>query len=147
MENIFSLWQFIDMVLKLTLAVLCGGLVGLIKGGNENSIGFSTLILASFTSALFVLIFTKVNVILNVNFNSFEISFATIIIGFAIIGGAIIIAKRASLQSVVDSLTLWSVAAMGTAIGAGIFILGIVAGVLISVLLNIIQRIVFKNID
>ena len=121
----------------MILAVLCGGLVGLIKGGNNNAIGFSSLILASFTSALFVLIFSKMNLILNVSFNIFEISTITIIIGFAIIGGSIIIGQKASLQSIIDALTIWAVAGMGAAIGMGIFIVGIVAGILMSILLNI----------
>ena len=147
MEYTFSLWHFIDLILKLVLAVLCGGLVGLIKGGNEKSIGFSTIIMTSFTAALFILIFTKMNIILNANFNSFEISLASIIIGFAIVGGAIIIGQKASLQSIFDALTLWSVAGMGAAIGAGIFIIGIAAGVLMSVLLIIVHRIILAKTD
>jgi putative Mg2+ transporter-C (MgtC) family protein len=146
-EDSFSFWQFIDMLLKLTLAVLCGGLVGLIKDGNENSIGLSNLILASFTSALFVLLFTKMNIILNANFNSFELSIASIIIGYAIVGGAIIIGQKASLQSIFSALTLWAVAGMGAAIGAGIYIIGIVVGILMSVLLIIIQRMILTNTD
>ena len=55
MQHIFDLWQIIDIVLKLVLAVLCGGLVGLIKGGDKNSVSFSTLILTCFTSAFLVL--------------------------------------------------------------------------------------------
>ena len=147
MDYFFNLWHILDIVLKLILAVLCGGLVGLIKGGNKNSISFSSLILASFTSALFVLIFSKMNLILNVSFNIFEISLVTIIIGFAIFGGSIIIGHKASLQSIIDALTIWAVAGMGAAIGMGIFIVGIVAGILMSILLNIIHKVFLKNIE
>ena len=134
MQHFFNLWQIIDIVLKLVLAVLCGGLVGLIKGGDRNSVNFSTLILTCFTSAFLVLVFMK----LNINMPNIEISMAAIIIGFSIIGGSIIIGKQASIHSIINALTIWAVAGMGIAIGSGIFIAGIIAGLLMSVLLNII---------
>jgi putative Mg2+ transporter-C (MgtC) family protein len=133
--------------LKLILAVLCGGLVGLIKGNNKNSVNFSTLILTCFTAALFVLIFSKMNISMNMSFINLEISTATIITGYAIIGGSIIIGQKASLHSIINALTIWAVAGMGVAIGSGIFIVGIVAGILMSILLNVIHRIFLTNIE
>ena len=135
MQHIFDLWQIIDIVLKLVLAVLCGGLVGLIKDGDRNSVSFSTLILTCFTSAFLVLVFMK----LNISMTNIEISIAAIIIGFSIIGGSIIIGKQASIHSIINALTIWAVAGMGVAIGSGNFIAGIIAGLLMSVLLNIIH--------
>lgn len=147
MEYIFNIWQIIDTILKLILAVLCGGLVGLIKGDNKNSVNFSTLILTCFTAALFILVFSKININLNISFNSLEISIATIITGFAIIGGSIIIGQKASIVSIINALTIWAVAGMGIAIGSGIYIVGIVAGILMSILLNVIHRIFLTNIE
>ena len=134
MQNIFNLWQIIDLVLKLVLAVLCGGLVGLIKGGYKNTVSFSTLILTCFTSAFLILVIMK----LNISLNSVEISAAAILIGFAIFGGSIIIGKQASLHSIINAITIWAVAGMGIAIGTGLFIVGIIAGLIMSILLNII---------
>ncbi len=143
MQHIFNIWQIIDIVLKLVLAVLCGGLVGLIKGGDRNSVSFSTLILTCFTSAFLVLVFMK----LNISMTYIEISMAAIIIGFSIIGGSIIIGKQASIHSIINALTIWAVAGMGIAIGSGIFIAGIIAGLLMSVLLNIIYSKLLINSD
>jgi len=130
----FNFWQIIDIVLKLVLAVLCGGLVGLIKSGGKNTISFSTLILTCFTSAFLVLVIMK----LNISMYSIEISAAAVLIGFAILGGSVIIGKQASLHSIINGLTIWAVAGMGIAIGTGLFIVGIIAGLIMSVLLNII---------
>ena len=134
MQNIFNLWQIIDIVLKLILAVLCGGLVGLIKGGNKNTVSFSTLILTCFTSTFLILIIMK----LNISLYSIEISAAAVLIGFAILGGSIIVGKQANLHSIINAITIWAVAGMGIAIGTGLFVFGIIAGLIMSILLNII---------
>ena len=136
----FNFWQIIDIILKLLLAILCGGLIGLIKGGNKDTVNFNSLILVCFTSALFILIFTKLNITLNTTFNSFEIGAATIIIGFAIMGGSIIIGQKANINSIINALTIWAVAGIGISIGSGIFIMGIIAGIMMSILLNVFQR-------
>jgi len=133
-QHIFNFWHIIDIVLKLVLAVLCGGLVGLIKNGDKNTISFSTLILTCFTSAFLVLVIMK----LNISMYSIEISTAAVLIGFSILCGSIIIGKQASLHSIINGLTIWAVAGMGIAIGTGLFIVGIIAGLIMSVLLNII---------
>ena len=134
MQHFFNLWQVIDIVLKLVLAVLCGGLVGLIKGGDKNTISFSALILTCFTSAFLVLLIMK----LNISMYSIEISTAAVLIGFAILGGSVIIGKQANLHSIINAITIWAVAGMGFAIGTGLFIVGIIAGLIMSILLNII---------
>ena len=134
MQHFFNIWQIIDIVLKLVLAVLCGGLVGLIKGGDKNTVSFSTLILTCFTSAFLVLVMLKLNIIMA----NIEISIAAILIGYSIIGGSIIIGKQATLHSIINAITIWAVAGMGVAVGSGNFITGIIAGLSMSVLLNII---------
>ena len=89
MQHIFNFWQILDIVLKLVLAVLCGGLVGLIKSSDKYAVNFSTLILTCFTSAFFIQVFMK----LNMSMSSIEVSTAAVLIGFAIMGGSIIIGK------------------------------------------------------
>jgi putative Mg2+ transporter-C (MgtC) family protein len=133
---LFDLWQIIDMVLKLVLATLCGGLVGLIKGNERNSINFSTLILACFTAAFLIIIIYKLNILLTY----IELGVAAIILGYALLGASIIKSKQASITSILDAFTIWAVAGMGMAIGTGNFIKGIVAGLLMSVLLNLIHN-------
>lgn len=135
-QHLFNIWLVIDIVLKLVLAVLCGGLVGLIKGGTKESVSFSTLILTCFTAAFLTLVILK----LNLSLFNFEISIATILIGFSIIAGSVIVGKEASLNSIINGLTIWAVSGMGVAIGSGHFMAGIIAGLLISVLLNIIYN-------
>ena len=136
MQQIFDFWQIIDVVLKLVLATLCGGLVGLIKGGERSSIGFSTTILACFTSALLILIILK----MTITVTYFEIGIASILLGYAFIAGSLIKSKAGSLVSIFDAFTLWAVGGMGIAIGTGNFVLGIAAGIIMSILLNIIYN-------
>jgi len=133
-QHIFNLWQIIDIVLKLILAVLCGGLVGLIKGGDKNTVSFSALILTCFTSAFLVLLIMK----LNISMYSIEISTAAVLLGFSILGGSIIIGKQASLNSIINAITILAVSGMGIAIGTGLLIVGIIAGLILPILLNII---------
>ena len=134
MQHIFNLWQIIDILLKLVLAVLCGGLVGLIRGSNKDTVSFSALILTCFTSTFIVLVIMK----LNISTYSVEISTAAVLIGFAILSGSIIVGKQASVNSIINAITIWAVSCMGIAIGTGLFIVGIIAGLFMSILLNII---------
>lgn len=134
MQHIFNLWEIFDIILKLVLASLCGGLLGLIKGGDKNLVSFSALILTCFTAAFLTLVIMK----LNLSAQTMELSVSAVLLGFAIIGSTIIIGKQASIPSIINAVTIWAVAGMGMAIGAGIFIAGLVAGLLLSILLNII---------
>lgn len=140
-----NIWLIIDIVLKLILAALCGGLIGIIKGNYKDSINLSVLILTCFTASLLIILFSKLNTSMNAGFNTFDLGLATVIIGFAIICSALIIIQKAILQSIINALTIWAVAGIGILIGLGNFVIGIIGGMLLSILLNLIQKLFIEK--
>lgn len=147
MENIINIWQLVDVLLKLILAVLCGGLVGLITDANKNSIGFSTLILACFTSALIIIVLLKFNISAHSNFNVEELGIVAVLISFSILGASIIKTQKADMASIISAVTILAVAAIGIAIGAGMYIEAVASGIVLSILLNFFRRLLINNSD
>jgi putative Mg2+ transporter-C (MgtC) family protein len=137
--------EIVDIILKLILAVLCGGLIGVYRGDDAKFVGMPYTMLVSLTSALFVVIASRIIFVFNLGIETLELVTAPIIIGFAILGSAIVIGQKGSLQSIVQALTLWIVAGVGLAIGSGLYLTGVCAGVISFIVLNIIYKFMFTK--
>lgn len=147
MEVLPNLLELIDIVLKLVLAILCGGLIGIYHNYGTKVAGLPYAMLASMTSAIYVIIAFRIVIIYNLSIESLELLLFPVIIGFAVIGAANIIAQKASFQSVIQALTIWTVAGIGMAIGLGLYLTGVCAGIISFIVLNIITRFVTMKGD
>ena len=139
--------EIIDIVLKLILAILCGGLIGIYCNYNTNIAGLPYTMLVSLTSAIYVIIAIRIVIMYNLGMESLEILMFPVIIGFAVIGAANIIAQKASYQSVVQAFIIWAVAGVGMAIGLGLYLIGVCAGIISFIVLNIINRFMSEKRD
>ncbi len=137
--------EIIDIVLKLILASLCGGLIGIYQNYNKNIAGLPYAMLVSLTSSIYVIIVIRIVINYNLGMDSLEILMLPVITGFAILGAAIILAQKASFQSVVQAFIIWAVAGVGMAIGLGLYLIGVSAGIISFVVLNIMNRFMFEK--
>ncbi len=137
--------EIIDIVLKLILASLCGGLIGIYQNYNKNIAGLPYAMLVSLTSSIYVIIVIRIVINYNLGMDSLEILMLPVITGFAIIGAANIIAQKASFQSVVQAFIIWAVAGVGMAIGLGLYLIGVSAGIISFAVLNIMNRFMFEK--
>jgi len=127
-----------DILLKLFLAVVFGGLIGWEREIHGRAAGLRTHILVSLGSALIMLtslyIFDTYSK--EVHIDPFRIA-AQVVSGIGFLGAGTIIRSRASIKGLTTAASLWSTAGIGLAIGVG-FYKGAIAAtalVLISLLL------------
>lgn len=132
---------FIDewhILLRLLLAMLLGGLVGLERERSNHAAGLRTHILVCLGSALIMLLsvygFKDFANELNVRIDPARLATA-VITGVGFLGAGTILFTGKSITGLTTAASIWVVAAIGLAAGAGFFFASIVSTVL--VLLNL----------
>ncbi len=128
--------QFIDpqsvMFFKLVLAMLLGGLIGTERAVlARQAAGTRTFGLVSLGACLFVVVgnYVDTNYIGVVNLDPMHIA-AAIVTGIGFLGGGLIIFHRDSLHGVTTAAGLWITAALGLAVGFGLYSVAIFTTVL-----------------
>lgn len=131
--------QFIDtpliMIAKIVLAVLLGGVIG-----TERSVlagqpaGTRTFSLVSLGAALFIIVANYVD-LAYLGIESFDPMHmaAGIVTGVGFIGGGIIVTRGGTVHGVTTAAGLWIAAAVGMAVGFGMYSIAVVAS-LVSLL-------------
>lgn len=123
----------LSAAVRLTLAVICGGIIGLDRGRRNRPAGFRTHILVCMGAALTMLTGQYLATLLIDNIipgNTTDVCRlgAQVINGIGFIGaGTIIVTNRQEIKGLTTAAGLWASACMGLAIGAG-FYLGAVLG-------------------
>jgi len=133
-----------EIILKLTLAVLFGMLIGAERYLVHKEAGLKTHALVSMGSALFVIIsemltekFAGIN-----GFNPILMA-SNIIIGIGFLGAGAIILRGERLMGLTTAVGFWVTAGIGMAAGFGLFGLAVISTVLVLIILivmNIIER-------
>ena len=125
-----------DLV-KIALAVLCGGLLGLERQYKNKTAGFRTIILICLGSAIFTMIAQRSGQVANIN----------IVTGVGFIGAGVIFKDSISVSGLTTAAVIWISAAIGMAVGSGNYMLSIISTVLtLTVLLmfNLLERYIDK---
>ena len=119
-----------DVVARLLVAAVCGGVVGIERGRKNRPAGFRTYILvcvgASLTMVLSQYLFAMESTwrLISDNFPTTDISRfgAQVINGIGFLGaGTIIVTGRQQVKGMTTAAGLWASACMGLAIGAGFY--------------------------
>ena len=132
--------MFIDpttvMFGKLLLAVLLGGIVGTERALLAKQFaGTRTFGLVALGAALFVLIGNYVNLaFLGVADIQPTFIAAAIVTGIGFLGGGLIVFQGNSLHGVTTAAGLWMMAAIGMAVGFGLYALSIFATIMVLIL-------------
>lgn len=126
----------LDLLLKLSLAILLGGAIGLEREIAGKPAGLRTNILICIGAALI----TDVSISIGVGPNGTRFGdparlAAQIVSGIGFIGAGTIMQARGTVTGLTSAATIWVVAAIGIAIGAGRYIEATGAGLLVTVVL------------
>ncbi len=118
---------------RVFLSILCGGLIGLERELKNKPAGIKTNILICLGSALY----TSLSVLISVQLSEHgyygdpaRIA-AQIVSGIGFIGGGAIIQARGTIVGLTTAATIWTVAAIGVAIGIGRGDVGLGASILV----------------
>jgi putative Mg2+ transporter-C (MgtC) family protein len=126
------------MVGKLLLAAVLGGIVGLERELNHKPAGIRTNMLICLGSALFTLI--SYEMASNVGGDHTRIA-AQIIPGIGFIGAGVVIRERGTIVGITSAATLFVVASVGMAVGAGLYVTGIFSTLLLLTLLVVVGNV------
>lgn len=162
MEVFQSLRQFdiTSVLLRLALAMLCGGVVGIERGRKQRAAGFRTHMLVSLGAALTMLLGQYESEMLrtlwavrtqDLQINSDVARFgAQVINGIGFLGaGTILVTKRQSVKGITTAAGLWASACLGLAAGAGFYecvIIAFCAIFLVIRLLPLIERHIVETV-
>ena len=148
MENFLNFIRFTDgnfhiwgAFLRMVLAVICGGLIGIEREYKRRPAGFRTHILICLGASMTTLISQYMYLEMNM-FTDLGRLGAQVIAGIGFIGaGTIIVTRRRQVKGLTTAAGLWASACMGLCIGAGF-----AEGALFGCVLIILTIIVFSRI-
>jgi putative Mg2+ transporter-C (MgtC) family protein len=137
----FNIWT---TLIKLTLAVVFGGVIGLERGRQGRAAGMRTYILVCVGAALTTLIGMYVSAEMNMGSDPLRIG-AQVISGIGFLGvGTILIKGRFQITGLTTAAGLWVAAALGLALGAGFYSGAIIAFVLTVLTVTLAHKLEYR---
>ena len=148
----------LQIIIRLSLTILIGGMIGYERGCNNRPAGFRTHILVCLGAAIVALIqdMLRVNI---VNFAMIhpEVSnviksdlgriSAQVVSGIGFLGAGTIMRDRGIVEGLTTAASIWVTGCIGLAIGWGFFNLAIPAGVAIMFILVLLRKVERYLID
>lgn len=129
----------LDFILRIFIASLLGGAVGLEREYRDKAAGFRTHFLVALGSALFMVIsaYGFEGVLAN-DFNSpirLDVSriAAQVVTGIGFIGAGTIIFQKNAVRGLTTAAGVWVTAAIGMACGGGMYVLAVVSTALVLI--------------
>lgn len=138
-----------DMIIRLSLGFLAGAIIGFERSSRRQVAGLRTHILIATGSTLLMLL----SIYLPQHYNPLRTSdpgriAAQVVSGIGFLGAGAIIRLGNNVRGLTTAASLWFVAAVGLAIGSGLFLIAALAEVLAMValiFLGIIEKRIFPS--
>lgn len=126
----------LDLLLKLVLAVVLGGAIGLEREISGKPAGLRTNILICLGSALLTDVSIRMAVGAESRLGDPARLAAQIVTGVGFLGAGTIMQGRGKITGLTTAATIWVVAAIGITVGAGLYMEAIGAGALVALVLG-----------
>ena len=133
--------EYTEIFLRLVLAVVFGGFVGIEREVVHKPAGVRTHMLVSLGSALFTLI----------TIEAFPVGdpiriAAAIAMGIGFLGAGTIFKAKDEVHGLTTAASIWAVSAIGLAIGLGYYLITIMAVLLILIVLQLNKVEIFRKL-
>lgn len=133
----FISWNDIDMVIRLLVSVLLGGIIGYEREKSHKPAGLRTHIFVCMGACLFTMAsFFIVPENITVSYDAARIA-SGIVAGISFIGAGSIIALRGDVKGLTTASSLWVIAAIGLIVGLGNYLLPIIATIISFTILKL----------
>ena len=132
--------EYQEILLRLVLATLAGGLIGLEREVVHKPAGIRTHMLVSLGSALFVLVTVET---LPLEAGRIIAGIAT---GIGFLGAGTIFRSKSEVHGLTTAASIWTVSAVGLAIGLGYYLMTIIAVILVLIILQLNKFEFFKRL-
>lgn len=134
-------WQLVsntelEMVIRLVIAAFLGGVIGYERAKAGKPAGLRTHLLVSLGAALF----TVISVFAFGEGSDPSRVAAAVVVGIGFIGAGTILRQEKAVVGLTTAATIWAVAAIGIAIGAGLYVVGAVAAGIVPIALRFLPH-------
>lgn len=138
--NYISELNSVSIIIRFSLAVLCGGLIGIERGRKGQAAGCRTHMLVCIASALVMM--TNIFVVKEFSPQSDPTRIgAQVVSGIGFLGaGTIIVTTKNQIRGLTTAAGLWASACMGLAIGVGFYKLAIIGNIFIFLVIAILNK-------
>lgn len=140
------------IIIRLILAIICGGILGFDRAKKHQAAGFRTYILVCLGAT--VAMMTNQFIFESTNSGDAARLGAQVISGIGFLGaGTIIITSRNQIKGLTTAAGLWACACLGLSIGIGFYTLSIIGEIFLIIIITILPKIEnyvvskSKNID
>ena len=136
-----------SVAVRMVLAVICGGIIGMEREFKRRPAGFRTHILICLGAAMTTL--TSQFLYLNMHYYTDMARLgAQVVAGMGFIGaGTIIVTRRQRVKGLTTAAGLWTAASVGLALGGGFYEGGIFATVLILLAELLFSKLEYRMLD
>ena len=129
-----------SMTLRLLLAVVLGGIIGIERETSHKPAGLRTNILICVSSAMMMIVAVLFSGNDAGSQEAMRIA-AGVITGVGFLGAGAIIQARGTVHGLTTASVIWAVAGLGLAVGAGYYLISIVFTVLVVLILVLLRKI------
>jgi putative Mg2+ transporter-C (MgtC) family protein len=140
--------SLLEVVIRILLALVLGGLIGLEREIHEHAAGFRTHILVAVGAAAFTL--ASSFGLEGTNHDPNRIS-AQVVTGIGFLGAGAIVRYGVTVRGLTTASSLWAVAAVGLTVGQGFYSAAVVTTVVVIVSLSILglieDRLLYKRVS
>ena len=129
----------LPLIVRILVSCLCGGLIGIERTMRQKDAGFRTHCIVCLGAALCMVIskYAFFDVLVagdtSIRVDVSRVA-STIITGISFLGAGMIFVKSSNIKGLTTAAGIWATAAVGMAIGAGLYFVGILSTLVIVVL-------------
>ena len=142
MEVFIAIMQEVNLIsttVRLLLALLCGGILGIERGRKKRPAGFRTYMLVCMGSALVMITSQYISQIYGQS--DLTRMGAQVVSGIGFLGaGTIMVTGRNQVKGLTTAAGLWAVACLGLALGIGFYSGAIISCILILFVMTILHK-------
>ncbi|HHK5534778.1 TPA: MgtC/SapB family protein, partial [Bacillus mobilis] len=134
----------VDLIIRIGVAGLLGAIIGIEREIRSKEAGLKTHFLVAVGSALIMVVSKYAfSDIMNEEHMALDPSriAAQVVSGVGFLGAGTIIIQKQAVKGLTTAAGLWATAGIGLAIGAGMYVVGIGATILVLIGLEIVSRI------
>ena len=129
-------WQ--GILLRLTISLVVGAIVGLERETKHKPAGLRTNMLVCFASALVVIVPIEIGAAQQ-DINVLGRAISGVISGVGFIGGGTIL-RESRVKGLTSAAAIWVSAALGITVGCGLWLLGLIGALITWIILRLLDK-------
>lgn len=129
----FTREQYLEFFIRLLIACFCGAFIGLERTKRYKEAGIRTHIIVCCAASLAMLVSKYAFFDVGGDADKARIA-AQVISGISFLGAGVIFKNGNTIKGLTTAAGIWATAAIGLAIGAGMYVVGLIATVIIFIL-------------